>query len=114
MSAVSMYGAVVHVVQLTVAGWDPYPSVPRWPAAFYVSLTFLDPHTSVLLLLRSRAGLTLGCAILVTNTTAKGFANYAIDTSVGLTAGRAGHAVITLMTLALLLATLAGGPGCDL
>ena len=104
-AAVLAYGTVVHVLQLLVGGWDPYPSVPGWLAVYFVSLTVLDPLAAALLLLRRRAGLVLGCAVLVTDAAANGYANYAIDASVGLTVGRVGHAVITLLTLALLVAT---------
>jgi hypothetical protein len=104
-SAVFVYGTVVHVGQLIVGGWDPYPSVPGWLAVYFVSLTVLDPLAAGLLLLRRRAGLVLGGAVLVTDAAANGFANYVIDASAGLTAGRVGHAVITLSAVALLLAT---------
>ena len=104
-AAVLVYGTVVHVVQLLVGGWDPYPTVPGWLAVYFVSLTVLDPLAAVLLLLRRRAGLLLSCAVLVTDAAANGYANYALDASVGLTAGRVGHAVITLLALALLVAT---------
>ena len=104
-AAVLAYGTVVHVLQLLAGGWDPYPSVPGWLAVYFVSLTVLDPLAAALLLLRRRAGLMLGCAVLVTDAAANGYANYAIDASVGLTVGRVGHAVITLLALALLVAT---------
>lgn len=104
-AAVLAYGTAVHVVQLLVGGWDPYPSVPEWLAMYFISLTVLDPVAAVLLLLRRRAGLILAYAVLVTDAAANGYANYAIDASVGLTVGRVGHGVITLLALALLAAT---------
>ena len=100
-AAVLAYGTVVHVLQLLAGGWDPYPSVPGWLAVYFVSLTVLDPLAAALLVLRRRAGLVLGCAVLVTDAAANGYVNYAIDASVG----RVGHAVITLLALALLVAT---------
>ena len=100
-AAVLAYGTVVHVLQLLAGGWDRYPSVPGWLAVYFVSLTVLDPLAAALLLLRRRAGLMLGCAVLVTDAAANGYVNYAIDASVG----RVGHAVITLLALALLVAT---------
>jgi hypothetical protein len=103
-AAVLAYGAVGHVLPFLVGGWDPYPSVPGWLAVYFFSLTVLDPLAAALLLLRRRAGLVLGCGVLVTDAVANGFANYAIDASVGLTVGRVGHAVITLLALALLVA----------
>ena len=58
----------------------------------------------MLLLLRRRAGLVLGCAVLITDAAANGYANYVADDSAGLTAGRIGQAVITVLALALLVA----------
>jgi hypothetical protein len=103
-AAVFGYGAVVHVVQLVLGGADPYPAVPGWLAGYFVSLTVLDPVVAVLLLLRRRAGLVLGCAVLVTDAAANGYANHVVDTTSDLTAGRVGHAVITVLAVALLAA----------
>lgn len=103
-AAVLGYGTVVHVVHLMVGGLDPYPSVPGWLAIYFVSLTLLNPIAAVLLLLRRRAGLLLGCAILITDAAGNGYANYVIDASNGLTAGRVGQAVITVLAVALLAA----------
>jgi len=30
------YGTVVHMVQLATGGWDPYPLLPRWLAAYFL------------------------------------------------------------------------------
>ena len=103
-AAVLGYGAVVHVVQLALGGSDPYPSVPGWLAGYFVSLTLLDPVAAVLLLLRRRAGLVLGCAVLLTDAVANGYANHVVDGASGLTAGRVGHAVITVLAVTLLAA----------
>ena len=102
--AVFCYGTVLHVVQLATGGWDPYPRFPGWLVAYFVWLTVLDPLAAALLWLRRRAGLALGCAVLVTDAAANGYANYALDTSPGLTAGRIGQAAITVLALALLAA----------
>jgi hypothetical protein len=102
--AVFCYGTVLHVVQLATGGWDPYPRLPGWLAAYFVSLAVLDPLAAALLWLRRRAGLALGCAVLVTDAAANGYANYVPDTSPGLTAGRIGQAAITVLALALLAA----------
>ena len=84
-AAVLAYGTVVHVSQLLAGGWDPYPSVPGWLAVYFVCLTVLDPLAAALLLLRRRAGLMLGCAVLVIDAVANGYPYHAIDASVGLT-----------------------------
>lgn len=103
-AAVLAYGTVVHAVQLLVGGLDPYPSLPPWLSTYFVSLTVLDPLAAALLLLRRRAGLVLASAVLVSDAVANGCANYVYDASAGLTLGRAGHAVISLLALALLAA----------
>ena len=78
--------------------------MPTWLAVYFVSLTVLDPVAAVLLLQRRRAGLMLGCVVLVTDAAANGYANYVIDASAGLTAGRVGHGVISMLALALVVA----------
>jgi len=101
-SAVALvYGTVVHLVQLAAGGLDPYPSVPDWLAAYFVSLTVLDPAAAVLLLLRRRSGLILSCAVLLTDAAANGYANYVLDDAEGITLGRIGQAVITVLAVAL-------------
>jgi len=99
--AVFGYGTVVHVVQLATGGWDPYPLLPGWLAAYFMLLTVLDPLAATLLWLRCREGLVLGCAVLVTDAAADGYANYVLDNS-GATAGRIGQAAITALAIALL------------
>ena len=96
------YGAVVHAVHPVLGGWNPYSSLPVWLAVYFVSLTLLDPVAAVLLLFRRRAGLGLGCAGLVSDAVANGYANYVIDAASGLTAGRVGQAVISVLAVALL------------
>ncbi len=99
-----VYGTVVHVVHLAMGGTAPYPSMPRWLAAYFVSLTVLDPLAAVLLLQRRRAGLALGCTVLLTDAAANGYANYVLDDTAGLTVGRVGHGVISALALSLTLA----------
>lgn len=99
--AVFCYGTIVHLAQLIGSGFDPYPLAPGWLAAYFVSLTLLDPLAAVLLLQRRRAGLILGCAVLLTDAGANAYANYVLDPRPGITAGRVGQAVITLLALAL-------------
>ena len=94
------YGAVVHVVHLILGGWNPYSSLPGWLAVYFVLLTMLNPVAAVLLLLRRRAGLVLGCTVLLTGAAANGYANYVTHAASGLTAGRVGQAVITVLAVA--------------
>ncbi|MGR7025524.1 hypothetical protein [Geodermatophilus sp. URMC 62] len=99
------YGAVVHVVQVVLGGGNPYPGLPGWLRAYFVSLTLLDPLAAVLLALRRRTGLVLAVAVLVSDAAANAWANYALDPAAGGTAGRVGQAVVTLLAVALLAAT---------
>ena len=103
--AVFSYGTVVHAAQLATRGWDPYPTLPGWLAAYFVSLTVFDPLAAAFLWLRRREGLALGCAVLVTDAAANGYANYVLDSSPGVTAGRIGQAVITALAITLLAAS---------
>ncbi|MCO8274449.1 hypothetical protein M1L60_28015 [Actinoplanes sp. TRM 88003] len=98
------YGTVVHVVQLVVGGLDPYPAMPTWLSVYFVSLTVLDAAAVVLLLRRPAAGLVLGAFILVTDALANGYANYVVDQAGGVTPGRVGQAVISVLALALVTA----------
>lgn len=101
-SAVALiYGTVVHLVQLAAGGLNPYPSVPDWLAAYFISLTVFDPAAAALLLLRRRSGLVLGCAVLLTDAAANGYANYVLDDADGITLGRIGQAVILVLAAAL-------------
>ncbi|WP_307834235.1 hypothetical protein [Paractinoplanes lichenicola] len=100
--AVFAYGTVVHVFQLATGG---YPGMPGWLATYFVSLTFLDALAAVLLLRQPVVGLYLGGLILVTDAAANFYANYVVDTSPGVTAGRIGQAVITLLAVGLVVLT---------
>ena len=99
-----LYGTAVHVVQLVVAGGQPYPSLPWWLRAYFISLTVLDPLAALLLLLRRRTGVVLAVVVLLTDAIANGLANYVFDETAGVTAGRIGQAVVTLLALASLVA----------
>ncbi|MEU8301263.1 hypothetical protein AB0C04_28740 [Micromonospora sp. NPDC048909] len=98
------YGTVVHLVQLCTDGLRPYPALPAWLALYFTSLTVLDPLAAVLLWTRRAAGLWLGCAVLVTDSAANAYANYVLDTTPGVTPGRIGQAVITLLAATLVAA----------
>ena len=99
------YGAVVHAVHLVVAGGLPYPDLPGWLRAYFVSLTVLDPLAAGLLLLRRRSGVVLAVVVLGSDAVANGWVNHVLDPASGVTAGRVGHGVITLLALALLATT---------
>jgi uncharacterized membrane protein YvlD (DUF360 family) len=98
------YGTGAHVVQLAVGGLDPYPTMPAWLAAYFVSLTAFDAAAVVLLLVRPVAGLVLGAFILITDALANGYANYVVDAAGGVTPGRIGQAVISALAVALVVA----------
>lgn len=97
------YGTAVHLSHL-LAGPDPYPSMPQWLAAYFMSLTLLDPAAALLLAWRRLAGLLLAGAVLVTDALANAHANYVVDHAEGVTAGRIGTAVLAVLAIALLTA----------
>ena len=100
-----VYGTAVHVVQLIASGFNPYPDLPGWMRIYFVSLTVLDPVAALLLARCTRPGVALATAVIVSDALANGWANYALDSSVGITAGRIGHAVITLIAIGICTAT---------
>lgn len=93
------YGTAVHVVQLVRSGLDPYPELPVWLRVYFVGLTLLDPLAGVLLARARRSGVVLTVAVLVTDAAANAWANYALDDASGLTAGRVGQAVLTVLAV---------------
>ena len=96
---VLFYGTAVHVVQLVATGFNPYPGLPGWLRTYFAALTVLDPLAAVLLARRRRSGVALAAAVLVSDSAANGIANYALDSAGGVTSGRVGHAVITMLAL---------------
>lgn len=99
--AVFVYGTAVHLDQLTAGGWHPYRELPVWLAGYFVALTVLDPVAAGLLACRRRAGLLLGCAVLLSDAAGNGYADYAVRSQPGITAGRVGQAVVTVLGVAL-------------
>ncbi|GAA1653907.1 hypothetical protein [Actinoplanes couchii] len=93
------YGTIVHVADLL--GLRPALSGPTWLTVYFTSLVVFDPLSAVLLAMRRVSGLYLGCAVLLTDAAANAYANYVLDPATGITAGRIGQAVITLLALAL-------------
>ena len=97
--ALLAYGTVIHVVQLLAGDGHPYPTVPVWLGAYFISLTVLDPLAAILLLRRRRSGVVLTVAVLVTDAAANAVANYVFDAAEGVTLGRIGQAVITILAI---------------
>lgn len=102
--AVFAYGTTVHLGQLAAGGWPPYRGLPGWLAGYFVSLAVLDPTVGGLLACRRRAGLLLGCAVLLSDAAGNGYADYAVRPGHGITAGRVGQAVVAVLAIALLAA----------
>lgn len=94
-----IYGTTVHAAQLLISGFDPYPGLPGGLRVYFTALLVLDPLAAVLLARRHRSGVLLAVAVLVSDAVANGVANYAFDTAGGVTAGRVGQAVITLLAI---------------
>lgn len=72
-----------------------------WLMWYFSSLTVFDPLAALLLALRRLEGLLLGCVVLASDAVANGYANYVLDTAVGITPGRIGQAIITVLAVAL-------------
>lgn len=98
------YGTVVHLLQLVASGFNPDPALPDWLRAYFTALTVLDPLAAVLLAHRRRSGVVLATAVLISDAAANGWANYALDDTAGITTGRVGQAVITVLAIALVIA----------
>ncbi|MCZ2828079.1 hypothetical protein O2W14_04425 [Modestobacter sp. VKM Ac-2986] len=98
------YGTVVHVVQLVAADLAPYPALPGWLRGYFTGLTVLDPLAAVLLARARRSGVVLAVGVLVTDAAANAWANLVLDPSPGLTPGRVGTAVLTVLALGLVVA----------
>jgi hypothetical protein len=58
-------GTTTHVADLAIGGADVYAGFPTAVRLFWVALTVLDPLVIVLVLLRRRAGLVLGVAVML-------------------------------------------------
>ena len=93
----------MHLVQLRTG----YPWAPGWLAAYFYSLTVLDPLAAVLLLRGRRVGLPLAAGILITDAAANAYACYVLDE--GGVAARVGQGVITVLALVAVGATFVGG-----
>ena len=101
-AAVLGYGTVVHLAHLVTCGLEPSPDVPDVLAGYFVLLTLLDPTAAVLLVLRRRSGIVLGCVVFVTDALANGYANYVLDHTHGITAGRIGQGIVTMLAVTLI------------
>lgn len=65
--ALCLFGATVnHVRAVHARGWLP-ASLPLGTAAYWASLTFLDPLAAVLLFIRPKIGIALTIAIIVSD-----------------------------------------------
>lgn len=105
-TAVFAYGTAVHLVQLVGGGSDPYPGVPVTIASFFVVLVVLDPIAAVLFARRRRVGLVFGAAILFLDAAANAVVNYPPHGQAeGVTSGRVGQAVVTVLAVLLVFAT---------
>lgn len=73
--------------------------MPGWLRTYFIALTVLDPLAALLVARRHRSGVALAVVVLVSDAAANGFAKYALDPAVGVTAGRAGHVLITILAI---------------
>lgn len=83
-----LIGTVTHVLELVAGGVETYGDFPPTLRVFWVSLTLLDPLAALLLLLKRRAGIALGLAIILSD--------IAVNWAVFLTIG--GHSLFGVVT----------------
>ncbi|MGG7463321.1 hypothetical protein [Plantibacter sp. YIM 135347] len=60
-----LVGTSTHVADLIFGGLNVYEAFPPGNRVFWISLTLLDPLTVTLILLRRRAGIALGIAVMI-------------------------------------------------
>lgn len=60
-----LVGTSTHVADLIFGGLNVYEGFPLGNRVFWISLTLLDPLTVMLILLRRRAGIALGVAVMI-------------------------------------------------
>jgi hypothetical protein len=59
-------GTTTHLMDMAAVGFLGYPA-PPWINAYWTSLTLLDPLAALLLVFRTRYGVMLGLAIMVSD-----------------------------------------------
>lgn len=58
-------GTTTHVFDLVIGGVNTYEPLPMAVRIFWISLTFFDPLVVALLVLRRRAGIVFGLAVIL-------------------------------------------------
>ena len=58
-------GTITHLIELLTQGAGVYGNMPVSVRVFWVALTIIDPLVLILILLRRRAGIWLGGAVMV-------------------------------------------------
>ena len=74
-----LIGTTTHVIDLFAGGASTYEGFPPAVRVFWVSLTVLDPLAVTLLLLRRRAGVVLGLAVILVDIAV----NWAVFATIG-------------------------------
>lgn len=62
-----LVGTISHALDISMFGWLPYEFMPFGFNLYWTSLVFLDPLAAVLIWLRPRWGLWLGCPIMASD-----------------------------------------------
>jgi hypothetical protein len=99
------YGTLLHIIQLLLSGVNFNGNLPAWAVVYFTALTLLDPLGAVLLAQARRSGLVFAVSILVTDSIANGWVNFVLDASRGITVGRIGSTLLTLIAVAALAVT---------
>jgi hypothetical protein len=98
--ALFVYGFLIHVVQIARGDYRTYPTLL---AVFFTSLVVLDPLSAWALHHHARAGAWLGAGVLAADAVVNGYANYVLDASGGVTAGRIATVVVGVLAVGLVL-----------
>ena len=99
------YGTLLHIVQLLLHGVNFNRDLPAWVVVYFTALTLLDPLGAFLLAQARSSGLVFAVSILVTDSIANSWVNFILDTSRGITVGRIGSTLLTLIAVAALAVT---------
>lgn len=60
-----LVGTTTHILDLVLGGATVYAGFPDGVRVFWIALTVLDPLVVTLTVLRLRAGVVLGCAVMI-------------------------------------------------
>jgi hypothetical protein len=99
------YGAAVHSYDLIRGGLNAYADFPVWLGGYFTALVVLDAAVALLIGLRRRSGLVLGCSVLISDALANGYAAYIMNPDPGFTLSRLGQAIVSALAVGMVFAS---------